>query len=191
MLIYLLRHGETDWNTQRRYQGLVDIPLSERGRAALRQADVSPKRVYVSPLCRAVQTAAVFFPGAEQIAVPDLREMDFGTFEGRTADEMMNDPAYRAWVEDNCAGRCPGGEDWAEFSARTCAAFDRLMESTTDLLVIVAHGGTQMAVLERYGRPVRPRWKWLCKNGGGFLLECADWSQKQQLSFIRDVYWGE
>jgi len=190
MLIYLLRHGETAWNTERRYQGLTDIPLSEKGRAALGQADFAPERVYVSPLRRAAETAAVLFPGAEQIAVPGLREMDFGAFEGRTADEMADDPAYRAWVEGGCSGRCPGGEDWAEFSERTCAAFSRLMEDAPDPLVIVAHGGTQMAVLERYGRPARPRYRWLGRNGGGFLLKAGDRREERALSLVREVYWG-
>ena len=191
MLIYLLRHGETLWNAERRYQGLTDLPLSERGRSALRPAELSPKRVYVSPLCRAVQTAAILFPDVEQIAVPGFREMDFGTFEGRTAGEMEHDLAYRAWVEGGCTGRCPGGEDWAGFAKRTLTAFDGLMEDAQDPLVIVAHGGTQMAVLERYGRPSRPRWNWLCKNGGGFLLECDGWRKKQELTFLKEVYWGE
>jgi len=190
MLIYLLRHGETDWNVERRYQGLTDIPLSRRGRGLLGRADFAPARVYVSPLRRASETASLLFPGAEQIVVPDLRELDFGVFEGRTADEMEKDAAYRNWVEGGCSDRCPGGEGWAEFSQRTCAAFEKLMEAAPDPLVIVAHGGTQMAVLERYGRPARSRWEWLCKNGGGFLLETGTWREKRALSLVREVYWG-
>jgi len=190
MLIYLLRHGETAWNAERRYQGLTDIPLSERGLAALGRADFAPERVYVSPLRRAAETAAVLFPGAEQVSVPGLREMDFGAFEGRNAGEMAEDPAYRTWVEGGCSGRCPGGEGWAEFSARTCAAFEELMEDAPDPLVIVAHGGTQMAVLERYARPARPRYGWLCRNGGGFLLEAGSWREERALTLVREVYWG-
>ena len=52
MKIYLLRHGTTDYNTQKRYQGQRDIPLSTRGREALCQADLSPDVVYVSPMTR-------------------------------------------------------------------------------------------------------------------------------------------
>jgi len=190
MLIYLLRHGETAWNAQRRYQGLSDIPLSKRGRALLGQADFSPERVWVSPLRRTAETAAVLFPFAEQTVIPDFRELDFGTFEGRSADEMASDLAYRTWVEGGCSGRCPGGEDWEEFSSRTCAAFSDLLASAPDPLVIVAHGGTQMAVLERYGQPARPRWEWLSINGGGFLLKAEDWGQRQVLSLVKGVYWS-
>ena len=93
MLIVLLRHGETAYNEQHRYQGASDVPLSERGRAKLRTADNAPDEVIVTPLCRTKQTAAILFPNAKQIVCDDLREMDFGDFEGRTYDEMKNDGA--------------------------------------------------------------------------------------------------
>ena len=52
MLIYLLRHGLTEYNAEKRYQGQRDIPLSAAGRAALCRADISPRTVYITPLCR-------------------------------------------------------------------------------------------------------------------------------------------
>ena len=81
MLIVLLRHGETAYNAQRRYQGKSDIPLSARGRARLRAADFAPDVVVVTALCRTAQTATTVFPGARQAVEDDLREMDFGDFE--------------------------------------------------------------------------------------------------------------
>ena len=187
MLICLLRHGLTEYNSQRRYQGVLDIPLSPAGRAALCRADISPRRVYVSPLVRTGETAALLFPGAEQVVVSDLREMDFGAFEGRSAQEMARDPDYRAWVEGGCLAPCPGGEGREEFSARTCAAFERLMALGEDPLVVVAHGGTQMALLERYGSPPRPYHQWLGKNGGGFLLRADRWAEEKKLELVREI----
>lgn len=171
MLIYLLRHGETAWNAEKRYQSRTDISLSNRGRALLGRADFSPERVYVSPLIRARETAAVLFPEAEQITVPDFREMDFGVFEGCTAGEMEGDLAYRAWVEGGCRGRCPGGENLAEFFDRVWAAFAKLLETEQERLVIVAHGGVQMAILERYAEPHRGYFDWAAPCGGGFVLD--------------------
>ena len=171
MLIYLIRHGATRYNEERRYQGLADVPLSDAGRAALRQADFSPETVYVSHLSRAWETAAVLFPTAEQIVVPDFREMDFGVFEGRTAAEMEDDPAYRTWVTGGCKGRCPGGESLAEFSNRVWDAFVPLLELKAEQLVIVAHGGVQMAILDRYARPHRGYFHWHAPCGGGFVLD--------------------
>ena len=153
MLIWLIRHGATAWTAEGRYQGHTDVPLSPEGRAALHPAPFQPARVFVSSLQRTAQTASILFPGAEQIVVPGLSEMNFGAFAGRNAREMEQDTDYRRWVDGGCVGRCPGGESRAEFSERCCAAFSRLVESASaeglPELVIVAHGGTQMSVLSR------------------------------------------
>ena len=169
MKIWLIRHGLTRLGEEKRYQGALDEGLSDHGRAALRQADFSPSCVYVSPMLRARETAAILFPGAERIVVPDLREMDFGTFEGRGWWEMEKDAAYRAWVDGGCLGRCPGGEDREGFSRRVCNAMEALLQTGEDL-VIVAHGGTQMAALERWGKPEREYYRWQTSCGCGFLL---------------------
>ena len=128
MLIVLLRHGETAYNAQRRYQGKSDIPLSARGRARLRAADFAPDVAFVTALCRTAQTAAAIFPGARQAVEDDLREMDFGDFEGKTYGELKDDPAYRAWLASGGEAACPNGEGKAAFCARVCRAFERLVD---------------------------------------------------------------
>ena len=193
MTIYLLRHGETIYNTEKRYQGQRDIPLSTKGRAALCPADIRPARVYVSPMTRARQTAAVLFPQAQQIIVPGLREMDFGTFEGRNYVEMENDPDYLAWVASNCESPCPDGERKADFSRRSCQVFARLADQAfargDEMLVIMAHGGTQMAVMERYALPRRSYHEWCGPNAGGFVLEgdAGVWAEEHTLRYLRTV----
>ena len=191
VLIYLLRHGETAYNAEKRYQGVRDIPLSDAGRAKLRRADFSPRTVYVSPLCRARESASILFPTAVQTVVPGLRVMCFGACDGRNYEEMEHDPAYRAWVDGGCMGRCPGGESRVEFSERVCAAFERLADAEVrageNTLVIAAHGGTQMAVLERYAVPRRDYYAWCAPNGGGYIL-CADrWQSEKTLELVREV----
>ena len=109
MLIYLLRHGQTEYNAQKRYQGQRDIPLSAAGIAQLRQADFSPEVVYVTPLQRTAQTARVFFPGAKLIPVDGLKEMNFGRFEGQTFVQVEQDPEYLAWVQENEHAAHPDG----------------------------------------------------------------------------------
>ncbi len=177
MKIYLLRHGRTAYNAEHRYQGHRDIPLSNEGEAELVQADFSPQVVYVSPLRRARRTAECLFPAARQSVVEALIEMDFGAFEGRNYLEMEDDPEYRAWVDGGCNGRCPGGEDRPEFCRRVCAAFEELVEQAADLgeLVIVAHGGVLMALMERFALPERDYFDWEAPNGGGYVL---DWDAK-------------
>lgn len=193
MKIYLLRHGQTSYNEEKRYQGALDIPLSEKGLEELIRADISPKKVYVSPLNRARSTADVLFPEAEQIVVQDFREMCFGVFEGRNFREMEHDAEYIAWVESGCEGRCPGGEQKAEFCERTCEAFEPLMEEALqngeEKLVILAHGGTQMAIMERYALPHDEYYHWRAPNGGGYVLEADGkiWRKDRTLTLAGEV----
>lgn len=191
MTVYLLRHGETAYNAEKRYQGTLDLPLSDKGRAALRRAELAPARVYVSPLLRARETAKILFPSALQLPVQDLREMEFGIFEGRSYAEMEHDRDYRAWVGSNCEGQIPGGEKKTDFCARTCAAFAQLMQQTLnegeELLVIVAHGGTQMAVMERFALPHKDYWAWQSPVGGGFVLDASLWRREKRLQVCKTV----
>lgn len=196
MLIYFLRHGETAYNAERRYQGTRDIPLSPRGRAALRRAGLSPAVVYTSTLCRTVQTAEILFPGAQIRPVEDLREMCFGDFEGRNYIEMGDDPDYRAWVEGWCLGRCPGSmEDRAQFIARVCRAFsalvDEALQAGEETLVIVAHGGTQMAALSQFADPPRDYYGWKVGNAAGFVLDAARWPAARRLTLLGEVQYTE
>ncbi len=191
MRIYLLRDGETAYNAQKKYLGRTDLSLSERGRGALTRADFNPGTVYVSPLCRTAQTADILFPEAGQIVVPDLREMDFGIFEGKSWRDMEDFPPYRQWVDGGCQGKIPEGESREKFSARTCAAFGDLVEQAlkagSDPLVIVAHGGTQMAVMERYALPRQDYFSWNGPLGGGFVLDAGHWRDQRVLILLDTV----
>lgn len=191
MRVWLLRHGETDYNAQQKYLGRTDLPLSERGRRALAPAEFAPEAVYVSPLRRTAETAEILFPGARQIVVPDFREMDFGVFEGRSWRDMEDFAPYRAWVDGGCVDAPPGGESRARFCARVCAAFQELLDRESaagaERLVIVAHGGTQMAALERFALPRRDYFSWNGPLGGGFVLDGSRWETEQILTVLETV----
>ena len=193
MKVWLLRHGMTACNAEGRYQGRLDVPLSPEGAKALCAADFAPETVYVSPLRRAVQTARILFPTAALVTVGDLAEMDFGDFDGRTADEMAEDPAYRAWVEQGCSTRCPNGETLSEFCTRSCRAFAALMEQAVaqgrEQLVIVAHGGTVRALMERFCEPHFKFFALPTPYGGGYVLEydAALWQRERKLRLLRTV----
>ena len=191
MMIYLLRHGLTAYNAEKRYQGQRDIPLSAEGLAQLRRADISPRVVYITPLCRTRQTAEVLFPDARLEEVKDLQEMCFGSFEGRNFIEMEHDPDYLAWVNANCESPCPDGETKAIFSERVCRAFASLVDSALargeEQLVILAHGGTQMAAMERFALPREDYYHWCAPNAGGYLLDARDWAEQRVLHLVRTV----
>ena len=149
--IYFVRHGQTDWNQLRRFQGQQDVPLNELGR---RQAEAIAGRLkgarfdalYASDLSRAGQTAEIVnehhgLPMARDV---QLRERSFGCFEGHTIEESRQKyPELRAAYErDSLNFRIPGGESRLEFIRRVGAFFEGLREKHADQTVaIVAHGG--------------------------------------------------
>ncbi len=191
MEIELIRHGATVWQKEGRYQGKSDVPLSPEGRDSLIPAEVCPDVVYVTSLRRTQETARILFPKVRQEIVPGLEEMDFGVFEGRTAREMEANKVYSDWVESGCLSRCPRGESREQFSDRVCLAFDDLLKSAMQRgetgLTIVAHGGTLMALLERFGKPRRDYFQWMTDCGCGFRLRSENWTKEKSLVVLEQV----
>jgi 2,3-bisphosphoglycerate-dependent phosphoglycerate mutase len=137
--LWLVRHGQTDWNAQRRFQGWADVPLNEVGRSqatALRTVlePLTFDGVWSSDLARAVDTARLAY--REPVTDPRLRELDFGDLQGRTWEELS--PPVRDALAAFDGFHAPGGESMAEFSDRVHGFVDALPPG--DHLVI-AHGG--------------------------------------------------
>ncbi len=155
MELMLLRHGATLWNLQHRYLGRTDQPLTPEGEkqaANLCGKLPAPELLFVSPLRRCTRTAELIWPHVPQIPIPDLRETDFGTFEGKTWAELKDFTAYRLWIDGK--GECPGGEDSAEVTRRVLRAADTcicqaLVQNCTRV-ALVAHGGTTMTLLHAH-----------------------------------------
>lgn len=171
--VLLIRHGITEYNKQHRYQGWKDLPLCKEGRDVLvPQADWQnvSNHLYVSPLRRAVETAEILFPSAERIPVESLREFHFGAFDGRTFMELKEVPEYQAWVDGMCMGACPQGEDRETFVRRVVRGFYEIASKETERAVIVAHGGTQMALLDALGNGEKDYYDYQLQPGWGYLL---------------------
>lgn len=170
MTVCLIRHGLTRGNLERRYVGSTDQPLCPQGREAL--LAVRPPeadKVYASPLRRCRETAEILYPDAEAEIVPDLRETDFGAFEGRTYEELKDDPAYQAWLDSAGETPPPGGEGKAAVRERVLGAFLTLAarHAPEDRVALIVHGGTIMTLLEALG-PGGRFYAWQVPNGGGF-----------------------
>ena len=147
LTVYLVRHGQTDWNKEGRIQGGTDNPLNSTGRdqaAAMAKtlADVKVDAVYVSSHLRAQQTAAVFEGRAPIVAMDLLRERFFGKFEGANDKDtaIVADWNKRrfAWTDD-----MEGGEALEKQSGRAEAALKQIRERHKNggTVVIVGHGG--------------------------------------------------
>jgi broad specificity phosphatase PhoE len=148
--ILLVRHGETDWNLERRVQGHTDRPLNATGRAqaealADELADERLDAVYSSDLARAYETARLVAArhGLPVVLVPELREKDFGTWEGLTDEEI------RLRFPDAAPGRVWGdAETYEAMSARVLGALQRIASEHPDgRVLVVAHGGPVRSVL--------------------------------------------
>ena len=148
--ILLARHGESDWNRARRWQGHADRPLTDVGRRqardlAQRLADTELEAVYSSDLQRARETAEIVAGtrGLEVSATPALREVDVGSWSGLTRAEAEDrfPEAYLRWTD--------GGEGWddgetyEELSTRVVSAIREIAgDHPGELVLVLAHGGT-------------------------------------------------
>ena len=146
--LYLVRHGETDWNAARRIQGSTDIPLNETGRAQARRTGqlLAARRwdaVVASPLSRAFETASII---ARELGLPEPEPLDsiverrYGAAEG--LDYQTLDATYPAGTP------VPGRESRPEVAARVLPALAALAERRPgQRLVVVSHGGVIRTIL--------------------------------------------
>lgn len=170
--VYLIRHGMTNGNREKRYIGRSNEPLCGEGKvqaAALKDTHFPAfDRVFTSPYLRCVETASILFPDTEFTAVYGLRECDFGIFEGKTAAELERSAAYHGWLATGCTGPIPGGESVEDFKARCRIAFLEAIAETPEnsACAFVIHGGCIMAILEAYAVPKRAFYDCHIKNCG-------------------------
>lgn len=185
----LVRHGETDYNKEGRWQGAgSNPPLNDTGREQARAiaaevtgAGEAPGRsidaLYTSPQKRARQTAAII--GRRLNLVPRvaeaLREIDHGLWEGKTEAEVLARWAdeVRAYEADPLYVRRPGGESYADLGERLWPALEGLADRHRgETVALVAHGGPIRLILSRVlDRPLTERHAFGVENGSVFAVE--------------------
>lgn len=157
--ILLIRHGETDWNKDRRFQGRSDVPLNRTGRdqahalaLALKQEPITA--IYSSPLLRALETARIikdFHPSAPLLQAEGLAEMDLGDFEGMHAQQWAEEyPDFRKeWLETPLSVIMPGGESIQEVQARAMDTLERITTRYTpeSTLLVCGHSFVNRTIL--------------------------------------------
>ena len=135
MKLYIIRHGQTDWNVEGKIQGRQDIPLNDMGRRQARAlADGMKSRpvasVYSSPQKRAMETAeAIAGPlGLTVKAVPQLMEIGYGDWEGRSAEDILTTDRelYESWWQHPATVAPPGGETLNQVDERCRQAWDMI-----------------------------------------------------------------
>ena len=152
--LLFIRHGETDWNRQQRFQGQIDVPLNAAGhdqaqRLAARLRAEAFDAFFTSDLLRARETAAPLAAAwrVAPVAVPGLREQSFGVLEGLDVPTIKarHPDLWQRWLEHRSDFALPGGESLNQFHARVLAAVGELAAAAAaqrkSRLAIITHGG--------------------------------------------------
>jgi len=157
--LMLVRHGKTEWNEAGRYQGCSDTCLSSTGREeaeAVRQRLAAEKIdvIYCSDLERAVQTAKTVASGRDVrlVTCKELREIDFGEFEGLTFVEVgQRYPDNDWWTARDAAQKLPRGESVSQLAARVDQFIAVCLGKHTEeeTILVVAHGGSLRTLICR------------------------------------------
>jgi broad specificity phosphatase PhoE len=168
--LYLVRHGETEGQSSIRYYGRTDVALSDEGRAQMRAArdelaarlgDLRFRHVFASPLVRALEGARLIGGSDAPIrALAEFAEVDFGLFEGLTADEIREryPDEFGRWTANRLAPTFtyPGGESRAAFAERVERGIDRMLNiwrsgsaAPASRALVVAHRGVIRAIIRR------------------------------------------
>ena len=170
MSIYLIRHGKTEANEKHLYCGSTDLPLSEKGRAELRamRYDIHPQRFVTSGMKRTDETLRILFGNVPFYVDSRFREVDFGSFEMKSYDQLKEDPAYQAWLTgDNEANVPPGGESGTQMARRVLEAFREIPDGTA----LITHGGVIAAIMASlFPAEGKHRYQWQPQNGHGYEI---------------------
>lgn len=160
MEIYIVRHGETLWNRDKKLQGSTDIALSDYGRylaieTGRNLSDVHFDRIFASPLKRAYETACLIKPDQQKEIITDdrIRELNFGIYEGKTMPELKNDPDgyFQYFFDAPEKYRAPNQGETLEALCKRAADFmTQMIEPLYDScsrIMIVAHGAINKAIM--------------------------------------------
>lgn len=152
-LLYLLRHGQTEWSANGRHTGRTDIPLTDEGEDEARAAGETlaklrhgPALVLTSPRTRAVKTAALAGLDVHE-TTEQLAEWDYGDYEGITTDQIRETvPGWTVWTHP-----IPGGESASEVAARADDVLAKAREALADSdVVLVGHGHFSRVLIARW-----------------------------------------
>ncbi len=171
--ITLLRHGLTEANERKEYLGWSDSPLSKRGKIDMEQVKgyfSEYERIISSDLQRCIDTAKLLFPNVPVQKNAAFREMNWGSFEGKTYEELKEVPDYQKWLENPMKAPVPAGESYPVFSRRVELGWKQLLNEEFTNIAIVTHGGVMRELLARYAPEEQSFWDWAIPHAGGYQL---------------------
>ena len=157
--IFLIRHGETNWNKEGRFQGQIDIPLNNNGKEQARKTfeylkDINFKKAFSSSMKRPYETAQIILkesPELEIIKINELVEISHGLWEGKLEKEILEEwpVLLKKWHEKPQEVAMPEGESIEDVSLRSIKAWDKICsdQRNEDLTLIVAHDAVNKTLI--------------------------------------------
>lgn len=167
----LIRHGQTDYNLQEKFQGFSDISLNSTGKKQARKVRKKFKQenidiIYCSDLSRCRETAAGISPDTEIILTENLREMNFGVFEGLTYEQIKNQHGdeYSNWKKNIIDHVIDNGESFRQMSSRVLDEFEKIRNSN-ERAAVVSHAGCIRTILSYYiTGDIENSWRFFIEN---------------------------
>lgn len=183
--LFLIRHGQTLWNREGRYQGDMDIGLT---RVGFNQAKLAAKylsrvdfsNIYSSPLRRAIDTANIInkTKNLKIIARENLKEINFGKWEGMKFDEINRvfHDDYQNWLCDPYNNPPTGGESFKKLEGRTTVEIDNIVNDNGDgsSVAVITHGGVILSLLVHWLQIPLSRWKSIIQRQGAINIAVID-----------------
>lgn len=173
MTIYLIRHGKTSANEKHLYCGSTDLSLSVVGREELQNIhyDIKNVRFITSGMKRTNETLHILFGDVPYEVDPRFREVDFGTFEMHSYEQLKDSPEYQIWLTgDNDTNIPPQGESGVQMRTRVMQAFSEIKEDTC----IITHGGVVATIMQQlFPNENKNCYDWQPKNGCGYVIADA------------------
>ncbi|WP_404451240.1 histidine phosphatase family protein [Virgibacillus necropolis] len=172
--IYLIRHGETPSNLQKRYLGWRNEAMVEQGRIQIMNMKKhlpALQKVYTSDLDRCRETAAILSPVDEPTTM--LREYNFGDFDGFTYEKLKEDLDYQLWLSNMESITPPNGESFASFKNRILCFINQLFNDhrlSNEPIAIVTHGGVIRTLLHHWSTVSESMWEWPVAPGEAYKI---------------------
>lgn len=179
LALTLIRHGLTIYNEEKRYIGVTDLPLSDRGRAdilAMTNGKTSKREqlIITSNLRRCIETTELLYPEQSYTSLATLREIDFGEWEGKTYDQLKRNSCYRNWLNDPACVTPPKGESLKHFQQRTELAMQQVIslaeEKEATHATVITHGGVIRQWLTSFAPEKRAFFEWQVPIGCAYAL---------------------
>ena len=172
VVIALFRHGVTKVNKRKAYLGWNDSPLTTEA------SEMSTKKGYEyyfsSDLQRCISTAKILFPAGNPYQIKELREMNFGDWEGKTYEDLKENERYREWLSDPASVFPPKGESFYEFTSRVQDGWNKMIDIVLSQRLkscaVITHGGVIRYLLSKYAPEEKDFWSFQARHDQGFEL---------------------